>query len=121
MTIFDLFRALYSRKRLLCGIFFAIVGAGMIVTLLLPPTYQSTMKILVARNRVDPQVTPAERNPEYSRGELTEEEFNSEIEILQSHAVIEGVVKQLGLDKQDDKASRGWLARLRAGLSDFYQ
>lgn len=121
MTIFDLFRALYSRKRLLGGIFFAILGAGMIVTLLLPPTYQSTMKILVARNRVDPQVTPAERNSEFSRSELTEEEFNSEIEILQSHAVIEGVVKQLGLDKQDDNASRGWLARMRSRVANLYR
>jgi uncharacterized protein involved in exopolysaccharide biosynthesis len=62
MNIVDLLRVLYSRRLLLCAIFFAIVSAGMIVTLLLPPTYQSTMKVLVARDRIDPQVTPAERS-----------------------------------------------------------
>lgn len=121
LTLFDLLRALCSRKRLFCGIFFAIVGAGMIITILLPPTFQSTMKILVTRNRVDPQVTPAEKNSDFSRSELTEEEFNSEIEILLSRAVSEGVVKRLGLDKQDDNASRGWLARLRARLGNLYR
>jgi len=60
MNIADLFRALYSRRFLLCGLFFTIVGGGMIVTFLLPPTYESTMKILVARDRIDPQVTPAD-------------------------------------------------------------
>ncbi|MGH9841997.1 MAG: GumC family protein [Blastocatellia bacterium] len=121
MTIFDLLGVLYSRRRLLFGILFAIVGAGMIVTFLMPPTYQSTMKILVARNRIDPQVTPTEKNSDFSGGELTEEEFNSELEILQSRAVIEGAVKQLGLDKQDENASRGWLARLRAPLANLYR
>jgi uncharacterized protein involved in exopolysaccharide biosynthesis len=79
------------------------------------------MKILVTRDRVDPQVTPGEKNFELSRGELTEEDLNSEIEILQSRAVVEGVVRQLGLDQQYAEAPRGWLARLRARLSNFYR
>src|SRR5262245_44403153 len=100
MNLADLLSVLLSRKRLLCGIFFAIVGLVMIVTFLLPPTYESTMKVLVARDRIDPQVTPADKNSDVMRSEFTEEEFNSEIEILQSHAVVESVVRQLGLDKQ---------------------
>ena len=60
MMVVDLFRALYSRKFLAIGIFFAIVGAGMTVTLLLAPTYQSTMKVLITRDRIDPRVTANE-------------------------------------------------------------
>jgi uncharacterized protein involved in exopolysaccharide biosynthesis len=118
MNLADLLSALLSRKRLLCGIFFTIVCAGMIVTFLLPPTYESTMKVLVARDRIDPQVTPADKNSDVMRSEFTEEEFNSEIEVLQSHAVVESVVRQLGLDKQD---APGWLARLIASPGNLYR
>jgi len=121
MTIFDLLGALYSRRRLVFGILFAIVGAGMIVTFLVQPTYQSTMKILVTRDRIDPQVTPAERNSEIFRGEITEDELNSEMEILQSSAVIEAIVRQLGIDKQYAEASRGWFASMRTRLSNLYR
>jgi uncharacterized protein involved in exopolysaccharide biosynthesis len=120
MTIFKLIGVLYSRRFLLIGIFIAIVGAGMTVTLLLAPTYQSTMKILITRDRVDPQVTPAEKNPDYSRGGLSDEDFNSEIEILQSRAVLKGVARQISLDKQYAEASRNWFARFRSRLSNFY-
>ena len=118
MNIADLFRALYSRRFLLCGLFFTIVGGGMIVTFLLPPTYESTMKILVARDRIDPQVTPADKSSDVLRGDFTAEEFNSEMEILQSRTVIESVVGQLGLDKQD---APGRLARLITRLGDLYR
>lgn len=118
MNLADLLSALLSRKRLLCGIYFTIVCAGMIITFLLPPTYESAMKILVARDRIDPQVTPADKNSDVLRSEFTDEEFNSEIEILQSHAVVENVVRQLGLDKQD---APGWLARLIARPGNLYR
>ncbi len=121
ITIFDLIRVLYSRKLLLIGVFIAIVTAGMIVTLLLTPTYQSTMKILVTRDRIDPQVTAAEKNTEGSRGSLSEEEFNSELEILQSRAVIEGVARQIGLDKQYAVGPIGRFASLRDKLAGYYR
>src|SRR5262245_48305253 len=118
MNFADLFRLLYSRRLLLCGLFFAIVGAGMIVTFLLPPTYESTMKILVERDRIDPQVTPADKSSDVLRSEFTAEEFNSEMEILQSRTVIEGVVRRLDLDKQD---APGWLARQIVRLGGLYR
>jgi uncharacterized protein involved in exopolysaccharide biosynthesis len=121
MTIFDFVKALSSRKLLLIGLFSTIVTLGMAVTFLLPPTYQSTMKILVTRDRVDPLVTPADKTPDYPRGELTEEDFNSEIEILRSRAVLEDVVRQLGLDKRSTEAPRDWLVRVRSRLSDLYR
>jgi uncharacterized protein involved in exopolysaccharide biosynthesis len=117
LTIIDLFRVLYRRRYLLLGILFVIVSTGMVVTFLLPPTYQSTMKILVSRDRVDPQVTPTEKSADIWRSEFSEEEFNSEIEILRSRAVIEGVVKQLGLDR----LTPSWLARLKDRLANFYR
>jgi uncharacterized protein involved in exopolysaccharide biosynthesis len=121
MSLVDLLRVLYSRKLILFGIIISLVGGGMIVTLLLPPTYESTMKILVARDRIDPQVTPNEKNGDVLRSEFTEEEFNSELEILQSRAVIEGVVKQLGLDRREGDAPKGRISRLINDLNDLYR
>src|SRR5262245_30108737 len=118
MNIADLFRMLYSRRLLLFGLFFTIVCAGMVVTFLLPPTYESAMKILVERDRIDPQVTPADRGSDVLRSEYTAEEFNSEMEILQSRTVIESVVRRLGLDKQD---APGWPERQIARLGDLYR
>jgi uncharacterized protein involved in exopolysaccharide biosynthesis len=117
MTIIDLLRVLYRRRYLLLGILFVIVSTGMVVTFLLPPTYQSRMKILVSRDRVDPQVTATEKSADIWRSEFSEEEFNSEIEILRSRAVIESVVKQLGLDRQ----TPGRLSRLKDRLADIYR
>lgn len=101
ITLPDLWRALQRRQWLLLAISAAIVGAGMLVTLLLPPTYQSTMKILITRNRLDPQVSASDKTSEMMRGELSEEDFNSELEILQSRSVLEATVRQLGLDKAE--------------------
>ncbi len=117
MNFADLLRVLLSRKRLLFGIFFTVVGAGMIVSFLLPPTYESAMKILVARDRIDPQVSPSEKSSDLSRSEFTDEEFNSEIEILRSRTVLEGVVTQLGLDKEPP----GRLHRLKDRLTNLYR
>ena len=117
MNFADLLRVLLSRKRLLFGIFFTVVGTGMIVTFLLPPTYESAMRILVARDRTDPQVSPSEKSSDLSRSEFTDEEFNSEMEILRSHTVLEGVVRQLGLDQEPP----GRLQRLKDGLTNLYR
>src|SRR5262245_8066961 len=117
MNLIDLLGVLYSRKALLCGIVFAVVSAGMVVTFLLPPTYESTMKVLIARDRIDPQVSASEKAADLWRSEFTEEEFNSEIEILRSRTVIEGVVKQLGLDKQ----APGRFQKLKDSLANIYR
>ena len=99
ITITDIGRALQRRQLLLFGVFIAVVGAGTTVTLLLPPRYQSTMKILITRNRLDPQVSASDKTNDMMRGELTEEDFNSELEILQSRTVLEATAQQLALDK----------------------
>jgi polysaccharide biosynthesis transport protein len=118
MNFSDLVRVLLSRKLLFCGIVFTIVGTGMIVTFLLPPTYESSMKILVSRDRIDPQVSPSEKSFDQTRSEFTDEEFNSEIEILRSRTVLEGVVWQFGLDKESHD---GKLQKLKNSLTNLYR
>jgi uncharacterized protein involved in exopolysaccharide biosynthesis len=85
--------AVVARWRLALLIFAGLVGAGMTVTLMTPPSYESSIKILVARERVDPRVSPGAVSGEMPRAEISEEEFNSEMEIVRSREVVEAVAK----------------------------
>jgi polysaccharide biosynthesis protein PslE len=122
LNLIDLWHLLQKRLWLLLTICATIVGVGMLITLFTPPTYQSTMKILVTRNRLDPQVSASDKTADMLRGTLTEEDFNSELEILQSRAVLEATVKQLNQD-QPAKASENVeeSPSLRSRLSSWYR
>lgn len=97
-------RAVWRRKWLICAIFALVVAGGMTATMLITPKYEATMSILVSRDRVDPQISPAEKLPEMVRSDISDEEFNSELELIQSNEVIAGAVKDLDLVR--DRAPR---------------
>ncbi len=71
-------------------------------------SYRSEMRVLVRRGRADPPVT-AQQNapPDFSRVEVTEEELNSEVELLKDDDVLRRVVEE------NDLASHDWLGWLR--------
>jgi len=78
----DLLAVLFRQRGLVlisfAGIFLAVVLYG-----LFAPSYEAQMKVLVRRGRVDPVVTPTPtQSPEFQRHEVTEEELNSEVELL---------------------------------------
>ncbi len=110
---------LWARKWLMIAIFFAVLGSGMVVTILMTPTFESSMKILVSRERVDPQVSPGEARNESTRADISDEEFNSEIEIIQSRQVLEAVVKEIGLDHAT--APQGFLSDVKSRVAEFYR
>jgi uncharacterized protein involved in exopolysaccharide biosynthesis len=55
------------------------------------------MKLLVRQERVDPVVTADKTAMVASRPEVTEEELQSEVELLKSRDLLEQVVKTCGL------------------------
>jgi len=71
-------------------------------------TYRAHARVLVRRGRSDPPVT-AQQNapPDFSRVEVTEEELNSEVELLKDDDVLRRVVEANDLQAHD------WLRRLR--------
>jgi uncharacterized protein involved in exopolysaccharide biosynthesis len=71
-------------------------------------TYRAQMRVLVRRGRADPPVA-AQQNaaPDFSRVEVTEEELNSEVELLRDDDVLRRVVEA------NDLASHDWLRWLR--------
>jgi len=77
---------------------------------LLPLHYESEMKILVHRERLDPLVTAQQTAAvEQNLPSLTEEDINSEVAILRSEDLLENVVTACGL--QNAKQS-SWLVKL---------
>jgi uncharacterized protein involved in exopolysaccharide biosynthesis len=74
------------------GIFLAVVLYGVIA-----PSYQSEMKVLVRKGRVDPVVSSTPSQAEFEHEGVTEEELNSEVELLHDGEILRSVVRQSGL------------------------
>jgi uncharacterized protein involved in exopolysaccharide biosynthesis len=102
--------ALFRRKGLVVFIFAAVVIGTAIVTFLLPNKYDSRMKILVKNQRVDVAITPEQTGGASAptiENEVSENQINSEIELLTSKDLLTQVVNECGLAKVE----KGWLSR----------
>ena len=100
-TLRELVAVLFRQRRLFLITFLGIAGAGIFYGLT-TPTYQAHMKVLVRRGRVDPVVTPAPTaSSQFDRGEVSEEELNSEVELLRDDDLLRKVVQQTGMATGD--------------------
>ena len=94
--LLDLLAVLFGQRRLVLLSFiaiFAALGYGVFA-----PSYQAHMNVLVRRGRVDPLVTPAPTpSPMFQRDEITEEEFNSQVELLRDAELLRTVVQSSGV------------------------
>lgn len=93
---------LFRRKIMVLVTFFAIVLGTIAFTLLLPNKYESRLKILVRNQRVDVAITPGATGgaPAPAVGDdVSENQINSEIELVTSKDLLTQVVKDCGLDK----------------------
>jgi uncharacterized protein involved in exopolysaccharide biosynthesis len=87
-----------------------LVLAVAIVYALAGAKYEATMKVLVRRGRADAPVSARENAPlDLTRMAVTEEELNSEVELLRDDEVLRKVSEQAGLATSD------WLHFLRPG------
>ena len=91
---------LFRRFRLLLVLFLTLLALSVSCAFLLPLPFKAHMSVLVERDRLDPLVsTEATTQVITGSPSMTEEETNSEVELLQSHDVLEKVVLASGLDK----------------------
>src|ERR1700727_1400876 len=93
------------------AIFLGVAGVVLLMAVLYAlagSTYRSQVRVLVRRGRADPPVT-AQPNapPDFSRVEVSEEELNSEVELLKDDDVLKRVVQA------NDLAAHDWLRWLR--------
>ena len=102
----------HKQKIILC--FSAVVVGAVLVSIFLPPTYKAHTKLLLKRERVDPVISPGQEAQVMTLNEISEEELNSEVELLESDDVLRQVVlncvlqnrspsilQRLGLKKSD--------------------
>ena len=96
--------ALFRRRALVLSIFLIVVVGTAIVTFLLPNKYESRTKILVKNQRVDVAITAEQTGgapPPTVENEVSENQINSEIELLTSKDLLTQVVKECGLAKAE--------------------
>lgn len=102
--------ALFRRKGLVVFIFAAVVLGTAGVTFLLPNKYDSRMKILVKNQRVDVAITAEQTSGAAAPtidNEVSENQINSEIELLTSKDLLTQVVIDCGLANLE----KSWLSR----------
>jgi len=109
----DVAAVYFRNKKLLLTSFVAVFAGGCLYAAFFP-NYKAEVKILVRRARMDPAVAPvATVPPVVDRDEISDEEMNSEVDLLQDHDILRKVALDAGL------ARRGsWFARLRREPED---
>jgi uncharacterized protein involved in exopolysaccharide biosynthesis len=106
-TMRELATVLFRQRKVFVGV------AGLVLVLAVVyafagATYRAHVRVLVRRGRVDPPVAAQENAPpDFSRVEVTEEELNSEVELLKDDDVLRRVAEA------NDLAAHDWLRWLR--------
>src|SRR5258705_10886188 len=96
--------ALFRRRALVLFPFLTVIAGTILVTLMLPNRYSARMKILVKIQRVDLAITPEATSGGAAptiENEVSENQINSEIELLTSNDLLTQVVNETGLAKAD--------------------
>lgn len=101
---------LFRQKKLIMSAFLIAFLAVLIITLALPNTYKSRMKVLVKNSRAEVIVSPEQTSNMVLSGEVSEAQVNSEIELMRSRDLLEAVVKKAGLVKKSEEDNQGHLS-----------
>jgi uncharacterized protein involved in exopolysaccharide biosynthesis len=111
-TARELAMVLFRQRRVFVWVY-ALVLAIAILYAAVGTTYKATMKVLVRRGRADAPVTSTENAPlDLTRMATTEEDLNSEVELLRDNEVMRKVVEETGTGGQS------WLKFLHANEGD---
>lgn len=96
-----LFRQRWPMLAAFVIVVFAVAVSGVWI-----PKYEAQMKILALRQRSDEMVTPSANAPtQFSNDQVSEEDLNSEVELLNSDDLLRKVVLSTGLAKQSGSSS----------------
>lgn len=108
-TLRDLVMVLFRRRRVFASVAGAVFAASLVYAIA-GTKYQANMKVLVRRGRADAPVSTAVNAPlDLTRVAITEEELNSEVELLRDSEVLRKVAEQSG------PGGRDWLHFLHLG------
>ena len=82
----------FRQRRLITNTFLGIFSIAIVIAFLLPKKYEAQMKILVRHERTDSVVSPEREAPVQWRTEVTEQELQSEAELIRSRDLLGKVV-----------------------------
>lgn len=103
---------LFRRRRVFVWVWGLVVAAAVLYGFE-GTKYQATMKVLVRRGRANAPVTAEENAPlDLTRMVVSEEELNTEVELLRDDEVLRGVVQETGIGGRD------WFHFLRMNEGD---
>ena len=103
----SLFDALLRAKFVILGTFLVVAACVLILLAVKPSKYEAHMSFLVRNERADLLVSTDSQQNSVQHGDVTEEDINSEVELLGSSALLRGVVDTCGLDEAFLKSTRG--------------
>jgi succinoglycan biosynthesis transport protein ExoP len=113
-------RIVWTRKLLIAAVFSLVVISGAVATFLITPKYEAQMSVIVARQRVDPQISPGEKSADVLLSGISDEEFNSELELLKNTEVLVGTAETLNLITDQAPLQDGAASRLRQRIKTFW-
>jgi uncharacterized protein involved in exopolysaccharide biosynthesis len=87
----------FRHKRIIAVCFAAIFLGAVLVGIFYPASYKAHTKLLLKRERVDPVISPGQDAPVVVHDEVSQEDQNSEVELLESDDVLRQVVLTCGL------------------------
>jgi succinoglycan biosynthesis transport protein ExoP len=109
VTMRDVLAVFFRQRKLFVRSFAAVFFAALLYGIF-APSYRAEMLVLVTHGRSDPVVSAqSNAGSEYPREEVSEEELNSEGELLQDATILKKVVETTGLSKPS------WTAFLPGG------
>src|SRR5437660_1059180 len=91
-TMRDFLAIGFRQRRLIINTFLGIVAVSAVTAFLLPKKYEAQMKILVRHERAEQVVSPERETPVQWRTEVSEEELQSEAELIRSKDLLGKVV-----------------------------
>jgi uncharacterized protein involved in exopolysaccharide biosynthesis len=106
----------FRRSRIITCSFLLVFGGVVLITWLTPARYESETEILVKRERIDPIVTADKNTQPVTPADVTEQDVNSEVELLKSRDLLEKVALSSGLTTQNERPGlkallRKWVVR----------
>jgi uncharacterized protein involved in exopolysaccharide biosynthesis len=120
VTLRDFLAIGFRQRRLIVTTFVGILGAVILIAIFLPKRYESQMKILVRHERADSVVSAERDTQQQVRTEVSEEELQSEAELLKSRDLLTKVVTACELQEEgrDSLWSRLWGKPRESGQND---
>ncbi len=109
-TLRDFMAVFFRHWVLIVSAFLAILLGVVLATWIYPKTYETQLKILVKRERPDPIVTTEASSQPLTIRDVTQEDLNSEAELLKGRDLLEKVVVTCGLHTIQSQSVLGRLA-----------